>query len=211
MKPFIHTLAGVSLAMGAAVLDTVTTPALAESLSPAFTGDYVNDPGHTRFLWRIPHLGLSNYTARINAVSMTLKLDAVNIENSSVAVTIDPRGIDTAFVGDEDFDKKIATNAEILNAEAHPSIDFRSTEVVDLGDGKLSVTGELTLLGVSLPVTMEATMTGSTTSHPFVEVPALGFHAIGVVDRTGFGLDFLADSLLGEEISIEVTAEFLKQ
>lgn len=54
------------------------------------TGEYRNDPGHTSLHWRINHLGLSNYTARLNDVSIDLDFNAEDISKSSVSATIDP-------------------------------------------------------------------------------------------------------------------------
>ncbi|MEL7448691.1 MAG: YceI family protein [Pseudomonadota bacterium] len=175
------------------------------------SGAYVNDPGHTRFIWRIPHLGLSNYTARINNVSIQLEFDADDPEASSVTATIDPMSVDTGYVGEEDFDAKIATNEKILNAKVHPTIRFASTAIAQKGPTTMAVTGDLTLLGVTRPVTLDVSLSGSSAEHPFAKVPAIGFEATATVDRTEFGLDFLSGSGLGDEIEIEIHAEFLKQ
>jgi polyisoprenoid-binding protein YceI len=175
------------------------------------SGNYVNDPGHTRLLWKIDHLGLSNYTARMNSVSIVLQFNAEDIARSSVVATIDPRSVDTGFVGDKDFDAEIASEPAILNASRFPEIRFESTGVTTQGDNRLVVKGELTLLGVTLPVTLNTELLGSMASHPFVEVPALGFQATAVIDRTRFGQDFLSGNGLGDTVEIEIQAEFIKQ
>ena len=190
-----------------------TTAALAADHGglKAPSGAYVNDPGHTRFIWRIPHLGLSNYTARINNVSIQLQFDADDLEASSVTAAIDPMSVDTGYVGEEDFDAKIATNEQILNARVHPTIRFASTGVKKTGPTTMAVDGNLTLLGVTRPVTLDVNLSGSSSEHPFAKVPAIGFEETATVDRTEFGLGFLSGSGLGDEIEIEIHAEFLKQ
>lgn len=200
-----------SLITAALVVLLVPLTPHAEDLAREFTGSYINDGNHTRFLWKIRHLGLSNYTARINEVTMSLSLDASNLENSSIDVHIDPRKVDTGFIGDKDFNGEIYADERILNASQFPSISFVSRSIEDLDNGNLIIRGDLTLLGVSLPVVMNAALTGSTLDHPFMNVPALGFHATGTIDRTDFGLDFLSGSALGDEIEIDVQAEFIKQ
>lgn len=175
------------------------------------SGSYVNDPGHTRFLWRIEHLGLTNYTARINNVDIQLEFDANDVTSSSVTAIIDPTSVDTGYVGEEDFDAKISTDEKILNASAHPTIEFASSRIEKTGPATLAVTGDLTLLGVTRTVTLDVTLSGSTAEHPFVKVPALGFMATAVVDRTEFGLDFLSGSGLGDQLEIEIHAEFIRQ
>ncbi len=175
------------------------------------SGSYVNDPGHTRFLWRIEHLGLTNYTARINDVDIQLEFDADDVKSSSVTAVIDPKSVDTGYVGEEDFDAKISNDESILNAAAHPTIEFASSRVVKTGPETMAVTGNLTLLGVTRPVTLDVTLSGSSAKHPFAKVPALGFAATAVVDRTEFGLDFLSGTGLGDQIQIEIHAEFIRQ
>ena len=195
-----------------AMLAGIATAAPAESATvPASSGSYANDPGHTRFLWRIEHLGLSNYTARINGVSIELEFDAEDMTASSVKAVIDPRTVDTGYEGEEDFNAKIANDERILNAGKYPSIEFVSTRIAMTGTNTLDVEGDLTLLGVTRPVTLAVTLSGSTAKHPFAGVPALGFAATTVVDRTEFGLDFLSGSGLGDAIEIEIQTEFIKR
>lgn len=203
MKPYTVLVALISLTLTAAAARTQPLPA-------KLTGSYSNDPAHTRFLWKIRHLGLSTYTARINDVSMQLQFDATNQSNSTIAVVLDPRTVDTAFVGDKDFNAEIY-GPDILKSEQYPSITFTSTNVVPGDNGALAVSGDLTLLGVTRPLTLDVTLTGSRSEHPFAKVPALGFHATGVVDRRDFGLDFLVGTILGEDIFIEVQTEFIQQ
>ncbi len=190
----------------------LASPASAELAGlKATSGSYVNDPGHTRFLWRIDHLGLSNYTARINGVIIELEFDADDVSASTVKAVIDPKTVDTGYVGDKDFDAEIATSEKILNAGAYPTIEFESSSVTQTGPDSLAVEGNLTLLGVTRPVTLNATLSGSTEKHPIVRVPAVGFMATAVVDRLDFGLDFLSGRGLGDQIEIEIHSEFIKQ
>ena len=171
----------------------------------------MNDPAHTRLLWKIEHLGLSNYTARVNDVAITLEFDAADPAGSSVTASIDPLSVDTGFEGDKDFDAEIATGSNMLNAGEFPSIEFTSTTVNMTSATTAEVKGNLTLLGITLPVTLDATLSGSTAAHPFAKVPALGFSATGSFDRTDFGLTFLSGSGLGDTIEIEIQTEFIKQ
>ena len=203
VAPSVIVVAGIMFgtASSASVLDGQQAP----------SGSYVNDPGHTRFLWRIEHLGLTNYTARINDVDIRLEFDANNIASSSVTAVIDSKSVDTGYVGEEDFDAKISIDENILNAAVHPTIEFASSKIVKTGQKTMAVTGDLTLLGVTRPVTLDVTLSGSTEEHPFVRVPALGFAATAVIDRTEFGLDFLSGNGLGDQIEIEIHAEFIRQ
>ena len=198
-------------AIAAIVATSLSAAAVGQDDVKAPSGSYLNDPGHTRFLWRIEYLGLSNYTARINGVTIELDFNAEDLTASTVRAVIDPTSVDTGYAGDEDFDAKISNDERILNAGMHPTIEFVSTKVTAAGANTMTVSGDLTLLGTTRPVTLDVTLSGSTDEHPFAKVPALGFEATAVVDRTEFGLDFLSGSGLGDEIDIEIQAEFIKQ
>lgn len=207
-----HAISTISLFIAAAGITTGGLAIAADFDSVnAPSGSYANDPAHTRLLWRIPHLGLSNYTARMNGVEISLEFDADNPESSNVVATIDPKSVDTAYEGEEDFDAKISNNEAILNSNEHPTIEFVSRRVVRTGPDTLNVEGDLTLLGVTRPAVLEARLTGSTDSHPFAKAPAMGFMASAVVDRTEFGLDFLSGEALGDEIEIEIQTEFIRE
>ena len=193
-------VAGLALATSSAAAEHAAVP----------SGTYVSDPNHTRLLWRIPHLGLSHYTARMNDVEIRLDFDAEDPSKSSVTAVIDPRSVDTAFTGDKDFDAEIYGEDAILNADEHPEIRFASTRVTLTDADSALVEGELTLLGATLPVTLEVDLTGTLEEHPFVKVPAMGFAAEAVFDRTEFGQDFLSGVALGDLVTIEVQTELVK-
>ena len=189
----------------------VSGQALAADLMQAPSGNYASDASHTSLHWKIPHLGLSNYTARVNDVAIALTFDAENFANSSVTARIDPLSVDTGFQGEKDFDAEIASDPGILNASEFPTITFQSRTVELTGPTTAKVTGDLTLLGITRSITLNAALIGSTASHPFVKVPALGFSASATFDRTDFGLTFLSGSALGDVVEIEIQAELIKQ
>ena len=199
-RTFLAALAAVMMTQAAAGFD-VNVP----------SGSYVNDPNHTRLLWSINHLGLSDYTARFNGVKVTLELDAEDISKSRVIATLDPRSVDTGYVGDTDFNGEISADPRILNASKFPEIRFVSRSVEAKSGDRLLVTGDLTLLGVTRSVTLDAKFMGSTREHPFVKVPALGFSATASLDRTEFGQTFLSGVALGDEVTIEIQTEFIRK
>jgi polyisoprenoid-binding protein YceI len=211
LPPILKRLRAPGIIMLTGLIFATTSSAADLDGLQAPSGSYVNDPGHTRFLWRIEHLGLTNYTARINNVDIRLDFDANDVASSSVTAVIDPASVDTGYVGEEDFDAKIATNESILNAAAYPTIEFASSTIEKTGPSTLTVSGTLTLLGVTRPVTLDVVLSGSTEEHPFAKVPALGFAATATVDRTEFGLDFLSGRGLGDLLEIEIQAEFIRQ
>lgn len=209
MRQLILGFAAVSLA-GCNMAEAETgSPVLKPVEAPS--GSYVNDPTHTSLTWKIGHMGLSHYTARVSDVKVALQFDAANVENSSVAATINAATFDTGYPAqDKDFDEEIASDL-IMNAAAFPTITFQSKSIKQTSPTTANIVGDLTMMGVTKPVTLAATYNGSMASHPFVKVPALGFSAKTVIDRTEFGNTFLSGSALSDKVEIAIEAELLKQ
>lgn len=191
-------------------------PAMSEIAAPA--GTYELDPAHASLSFRVNHLGLANYVARFTRFNVSLKLDPANIAASSVTATIDPTSVRTDYSGDykaghanspyNSWDEDLAQSPKFLNAGAHPQITFNSTRVEQTASGTLRITGDLTLLGQTQPVTLEATVVGSGL-HPFNKRGAIGFSATGSFNRSAFGMTHLLQPLLvGDAVTIQFEGEF---
>jgi polyisoprenoid-binding protein YceI len=174
------------------------------------SGNYKLDASHASITWRVMHMGLSNYTARFTKFDSTITLDAAAIGKSAVKVTIDPISVRTDYAGDEDFDGKIGKDARILNGAKFPSIEFVSRKVESTGPMKLKITGDLTMLGVTRPVTLDATIVGTLQSHPFVKRPAFGVSARGTVKRSDFGLAYPPPPGVGDNVELQIEAEYIQ-
>lgn len=200
---------------GAPAADAAST-APVELKAPA--GVYVMDPTHASLQWSIPHNTISNYTARFNKFDAKITLDPANLANSTVEATIDPTSVDANFPGDyagthaatgfKSWNEDIARNKNFLNAGAFPQVTFKSTKVELTGTRTAKVTGDLTFLGVTKPVTLDATFGGELEQHPFMPVPAIGFSAEGTFKRTDFGMPL---GPVGDEVTIRFDAEFIKE
>ncbi len=131
-----------------ALLLTLATPALAAET-------YYTDQGHTevRFGWN--HAGVSMQTGEFTTASGKLDLDPDNVEQSSISVTIDAASVSTGF---EALDTHLKS-ADFLEVETYPEITFESTSIERTGDMTANVTGDLTIHGVTQPVTLETTLT----------------------------------------------------
>lgn len=208
------TLAILALLMLAAC-SKAPAPASAAIAAPA--GTYELDPYHSSVSFGINHIGLSNYIARFTGYKATLKLDPANLPASSVTVTIDPASVRTDFSGDypathkgtpyKTFDEALAQDAKFLNAGKYPSIAFKSTKVEQSAPGKLKISGDLTFLGKTLPVTLDGSVVGSVAAHPFTQKGALGFSATTTIKRSEFGMtEYL--KMLGDEVTIRFEGEF---
>lgn len=192
------------------------TEAAVEVKAPAAV--YVLDPTHASLQWSVLHNGISNYTARFEKLEAELTLDPANIANSRITATIDPSSVHAAYPGDykaghanspfATWDQDLANNPQYLNARAFPTITFASTSVEQTGPRTAKVTGDLTFLGQTRPVTLNATFNGEIESHPFAQVPAVGFAAEGTFKRSDFGQTF---SFVGDEVTIRFDGEFIQK
>ena len=194
--------AAIILAAGPVLADPFTVP----------SGTYTLDPTHTSVVWKVSHLGMSNYTARFEGVSGSLDLNAEDPTASVVTVVGDPATISTGYpnADEKDFDAKLSQDAKWFNAGAHPEITFTSDTLEMTGANTGKMTGDLTLLGVTLPVTFDVTLNGQFPTHPFIpDTAALGFSARTVIDRTDFGFTELAPGI-GAEVEVLVETEFTK-
>jgi polyisoprenoid-binding protein YceI len=176
--------------LSAAMFAALTCPALAaDDLGPP-AGTYVMDLAHTSLIFRVNHLGFSNYTARFTKVEGTLKFDPKKPQTMSVTATIDPKSLETDYpLPNLDFDAEL-TGTNWLNAAKFPTIEFKSTEVELLGKNTAYVHGNLTLHGVTLPVILKATYNGGYSGHPMDPNGRIGFSARGSLDRSKFGIAY---------------------
>lgn len=204
MNRFAPVAAAVSLLFAAA-------PAIANPLADVPAGVYKVDPAHNSVTWRVSHLGLSNYTARFTSVEAAIEFDPAKTENSKLTVSIDPTSVKTdyPYSDKKNFDKVLAEDKIWFNASVHKTITFKSSKVEMTGPKTAKVTGDITLLGVTKPITLDATLNGAMKEQPFAKKPALGFSASGQIKRSEFGMSTYVP-LVGDEVTLLIEAEFLK-
>ncbi|HEX7947415.1 MAG TPA: YceI family protein [Phenylobacterium sp.] len=196
---FIAASAALLLASGAAAADpTVRDPAKV----PA--GNYVLDPRHASLLIKIPHMGgFSHYTLRFNKLEGSFVYDPATWQNTKVSIVIDPKSIDTA---DNMFNKTISGYFE---PEKFPTIQFTSTGVTADADGHGQLTGDLTMHGVTKPVTLDVQFNGYGSGFP-VSGPRMGFSGSGKVKRSEFGVNG-GRPFAGDVVDLLFEVEFVKK
>ena len=176
-----------------------TTPALAADA-------FKFDASHTYIGFAIDHLGFAKTLGEFLRFDGTLKLDREDLSRSSIEVSIDTASIDT---DQPDFDEHLRS-ADFFNVAQHPAMTFRSTRVEDLGEGRLKVTGDLSLLGTTRPVVLD-TRLNRVATHPFrPNIEVAGFSATTTIDRTVFGMGKYAPAV-GTEVEIRIEAEFNRE
>nr|WP_295107281.1 YceI family protein [uncultured Caulobacter sp.] len=192
-----------------AAAPTATAPKPPKADIPA--GDYALDKAHSTLVFRLSHLGFSNYTAAFANFDAKLKFDQNNAGVSALEATIDPKSL-TIPAPPEGFLAEL-TGAQWLNTATYPTITFKSTKVETTGPDTGKVTGDLTLHGVTKPVTLDVTYNGGYAGHPMDPHARVGFSAKGTFKRSDFGMAYGVPAPgttmgVGDEVQVTIEAEF---
>lgn len=184
-------------------------------------GEYAVDTNHASITASLQHLGLSYYTIRFKTYDATVTFDPANIAASKVTATVKPGDLLVGYPGDyaaghpgskfTSWEEDLINSTNFLDAGQFPTATFVSTAVEASGERSAKVTGDLTLKGVTKPVTLDVTFSGETASHPFSKVPAIGFSAVGTFKRTDFGLSNLPVEIVGDEITLRIEGDFMQK
>ena len=181
-------------------------PAFAASNDPkqAPTGSYSLETRHSQVLFAIPHLGITDYYGRFDKLSGSLNYNSGAPEKSSVNITIDMTSID---MPSHELMGELA-GAGVFNTASFPTATFKSTSVARTGANTGTITGDLTLHGVTRPVTLDVTF-GGVTADPFSEAQDIGFHATATLKRTDFGITGMVwEQIVGDEVKLTIEAMF---
>jgi polyisoprenoid-binding protein YceI len=162
---------------------------------------YKLDPNHTDVIVQWSHFGFSNPSANFGHVDGTLVYDADNVAASSVQVSLPLDGLDT-FVPDLTEHLK---SADFFDAAKFPAATFKSTRVESTGAGKLKVTGDLTVKGVTKPVVLDVTL-NKAAEQPMTKLQAIGFDATATIKRSDFGIANYVPNV-SDEIKLRITTE----
>ena len=195
----------ICLVLSACALTASQAPQALQSL-PA--GAYQLEKPHGSLTFRVKHLGLSYYTARFADFDATLDFDPKTPAASRVKAIINPLSVRTDNAADPGWDKRIGQ--DMMKGADFPQIVFASTAIETTGPSTGKVTGDLTLAGVTKPVTLDVTYNGAMASAAlYAGRPAVGFSARGTLLRSAFGLTRYAE-FVGDEVEIIIEAEFTR-
>lgn len=205
------------LALSALTMATtmIAAPALAQGpATQAPAGDYVLDRTHATLEWQGLHNGLSWYSARFTNFDIKLNFNPADVTKSKVTATIDPKSVETDFArtrpagNTTDFNNELATGERFFNAGKFPTITFVSTAVTKTGTNTGKMTGNLTFLGVTKPVTLDVTYIGNR-NDPRAQKHKVGFQAVGTINKTQWGM--AAGGPIADSIKIEINAELVQK
>ena len=187
---------------GAAVFAASAQPSPAGDLAKAEGGHYTIDKSHAKIVFSINHLGFSTYYGIFNDFAGSLDLDSAAPAKSALSVTINVAGIVTT---DRKLDAKLKSDA-FFDVAKFPKATFKSTSIEVTGEGTGKLTGDLTLHGVTKPVTLDVTFNGSGTP-PMTKIYVAGFDAVGTLKRSDFGIKNFVP-LVGDDVKLLISCEF---
>lgn len=205
-----------------AAAETTTTevPAIIEALSEVSAANYSLERNHAFLSFAVGHSGgISDYIVHFGDFDADLDFDPASPETSSLSVAINPLDLIVNYPGDykaghanSGFDtwaEDMARNERWLNADNFPEITFASTGIERTSPTTGTVTGDLTFLGVTKPVTLDVTYRGNANTRWFGERDLIGFDATTTINRSEFGMGAFIPNIT-DEVKINFSGEFLQ-
>jgi polyisoprenoid-binding protein YceI len=179
---------------------------LSASFIQAQSSTWVPDRAHSEVGFSILHMSLSKVRGHFGNIGGAIVLNESDIAKSSVNVTIDVTTVDTGVAG-RDGDLK---SPNFFDVAQFPTATFVSTSVAKIGSG-LSVSGNLTLHGITKPVVLE--VEGPTGPVPGMDKkPHSGFSGTTIISRTAFGIGSkYPAAVVGDEVKLTIDLDVAKQ
>jgi polyisoprenoid-binding protein YceI len=182
-------------------------PAAAQTSLDVPAATYTIDPRHTQIIFSIRHMGLSTFFGRFGHVTGTLTFDPAAPDKSALSAQIDLTNIQTHV---DELDKELSSS--FFRAGKFPTATFVSTRSEKTGANTGTVTGNLTIAGVTKPVTLNVTFNGGRNSPMPLQPYRIGFDATGTVKRSDFGLTHVMWSgLVGDDVNLMIECELEKK
>ena len=203
----ISKLSLFALAFGAATVAVAQQapplPTIAHDYKAAPAGAYVLDPKHTGLVARVPHLGFSYSVERFTDTTGTLTWDPANPAADKLTASADPKSIVPIPIQGRDFAGDLS-GPQWLNAAKFPTTTFTGAGFHPTGPDHGTVSGDMTIMGVTKPVTFDVSLVGTGV---FFKRNVIGVHAVTHVDPRDYGLP----QYITGPIELTIDAEFDKQ
>jgi polyisoprenoid-binding protein YceI len=170
------------------------------------TGLYEIEPTHTSICFTIVHMGISAYPGCFTKISGKIGFDGKYVEGGKADISID---LDSVTTASEKLNDKL--KKDFFKTGKNKTATFRSSKAKVTSPGKGTITGELSLNGVTKPVTLNVTFNGGL-KHPFANRYALGFDATGTIKRSDFGLTEVEwSAFVSDEVKLTIAVEAIAE
>jgi polyisoprenoid-binding protein YceI len=191
--------------MRLSLLPLAAAAALLTSTLSAQAAGYAIDPAHTYVTFEISHFGTSTNRGRFDKKEGSVAFDRA-AKTGKVEITVDTTSINTGFAA---FNKHLQS-ADLFDAEKYPTMKFVADKFSFSGDKVSEVTGNLTLLGKTHPITLKAT-NFNCYQNPMLKREVCGGDFEGSLDRTQFGMNYGIDWGFPKNVRLVVQVEAVKQ
>lgn len=165
-------------------------------------GIYKVDGAHTQAVAKVMHLGFNSYYLLWGEAEGSLTLDPAKPAASKVSITIPMESLKTS---NEELTAHLK-KPDFFDAPKFPTLSFTSTAVKPTGATTADITGNLTVHGVTKPVTIKATFVGQGIG-PMNKAPTVGFEGATTIRRSDFGVSY-GVPMVGDEVKLKITAAF---
>jgi polyisoprenoid-binding protein YceI len=171
---------------------------------------WVLDPMHSEVQFKVKHLVISTVTGFFKSFEGELETANDNFDGAEISFSLDIDSIDTNQTMRDEHLK----SAEFFDAAQYPKISFKSTSFTSTGDDEYKLVGDLTVKGITKPVTLDVEFGGSAAD--FCGNTKAGFEITGKINRKEFGLTWdgvteAGSVVVGEDIKLLINVQFAKQ
>ncbi len=180
----------------------VVTHSVSRTEADVPAGRYAMDAHHWSVVFDVDHLHYSRFVMRFDRAQATLDWTSGGLETATLEAVIDATSLNTNVSALDAMVK----GPQMLDVQRYPEIRFTSTHFTRTGEARGTLTGNLTIRGVTQPVTLDVTLNGYA-PNPLTKQPTLGFAATGHFNRSAFGLTSWYPAV-GDEIGVRIEAEF---
>ncbi|HEY4197089.1 MAG TPA: YceI family protein [Mucilaginibacter sp.] len=168
------------------------------------------DPTHSEVQFKVKHLVISTVSGFFRGFEGSVETDGENFDGANIDFSIDINSIDTNQSQRDEHLK----SPEFFDAATYPHIKFKSTSFKKTGDDEYALKGDLTIKGVTKPVSLDVEFGGSAAD--FYGNTKAGFEITGKINRKEFGLTWdgvteAGSVVVGEDIKLTINAQLLKQ
>ena len=185
----------------------VATPAQAAGpdLAGVEGGQFAIDKSHAKIIFSVTHFGFSTYYGLFTGFDATLCYDPKAPDKSNLSVTVDVGSVATT---NPKLDEHLRS-ADFFDAAKFPTATFKATRITLTGAAAGTIEGDLTLHGVTRPVTLAASLHGAG-PNPMTKKYVLGFDATGMIKRSEFGISAYVPAV-GDDVNLTISGEFDRQ
>jgi polyisoprenoid-binding protein YceI len=179
-----------------------STLALFLTVASFAQGAWTLDKAHAKMTFTVTHLAMSEVDGVFKSFDAKITASKEDFSDAVVELTADM----TAVTTNNDMRDGHLKKADMFDVEKFPTMTFKSTSITKVSDKKFKLTGNLTLKGVTKPVTLDFTQLGSGKNRE--GKPLAGFKVSGSIKRTDFGVGGMPNMMVSEDVELRASGEF---